>query len=90
MALPTLDLPTYELKVPSTGKTIKYRPFLVKEEKVLLLALETGDDKAIQDAVKNLLKGCIVSRIKIENLSTFDLEYIFLSLIHISEPTRPY
>ena len=80
MALPTLDLPTYELKVPSTGKTIKYRPFLVKEEKVLLLALETGDDKAIQDAVKNLLKGCIVSRIKIENLSTFDLEYIFLKI----------
>ena len=80
MALPTLDLPTYELKVPSTGKTIKYRPFLVKEEKVLLLALESGDDKAIQDAVKNLLKGCIISRCKVENFATFDLEYIFLKI----------
>jgi hypothetical protein len=80
MALPTLDLPTYELTVPSTGKTIKYRPFLVKEEKVLLLALESGDDKAIQDAVKNLLKGCIISRCKVENFATFDLEYIFLKI----------
>ena len=80
MALPTLDLPTYELEVPSTGKTIRYRPFLVKEEKVLLLALEGEDDKAIEVAVKNLLKGCITSRIKLENLSTFDLEYIFLKI----------
>ena len=80
MALPTLDLPTYELTVPSTGKTIKYRPFLVKEEKVLLLALESGDDKAIQDAVKNLLKGCIISWCKVENFATFDLEYIFLKI----------
>ena len=80
MALPILDLPTYELEVPSTGKTIRYRPFLVKEEKVLLLALEGEDDKAIEVAVKNLLKGCITSRIKLENLSTFDLEYIFLKI----------
>jgi hypothetical protein len=80
MALPILDLPTYELEIPSTGKTIKYRPFLVKEEKVLLLALEGNDDKAIQEAVKNLLKGCIISRIKLETLSTFDLEYIFLKI----------
>jgi hypothetical protein len=80
MALPTLDLPTYELEVPSTGKSIKYRPFLVKEEKVLLLALEGDDEKAIEVAVKNLLKGCITSRIKLENLSTFDLEYIFLKI----------
>ena len=80
MALPILDLPTYELEVPSTKKTIRYRPFLVKEEKVLLLALEGEDDKAIEVAVKNLLKGCITSRIKLENLSTFDLEYIFLKI----------
>ena len=80
MALPILDLPTYELEVPSTRKTIRYRPFLVKEEKVLLLALEGEDDKAIEVAVKNLLKGCITSRIKLENLSTFDLEYIFLKI----------
>lgn len=80
MALPTIDLPTYELEVPSTGKTIKYRPFLVKEEKVLLLALETGDEKGIEQAVKNLLKGCIISRLKLESLATFDLEYIFLKI----------
>ena len=81
MALPKLDLPTYELEVPSTGKSIKYRPFLVKEEKVLLLALEGKDDAAIKQAVKNLLKGCIISRIKLENLTTFDLEYIFLKIL---------
>jgi hypothetical protein len=80
MALPTLNHPTYELEVPSTGKTIKYRPFLVKEEKVLLLALEGDDEKAIEVAVRDLLKNCITSRIKIENLATFDLEYIFLKI----------
>ena len=58
-------------------KKIKYRPFLVKEEKVLLMAMETEDEKTIRDATLNLLKCCIQSRIKIENLATFDLEYIF-------------
>ena len=80
MALPKLDLPTYELEVPSTRKSIKYRPFLVKEEKVLLLALEGKDDAAIKQAVKTLLKGCITSRVKLENFTTFDLEYIFLRI----------
>ena len=80
MALPKLDLPTYELEIPSTKKNLKYRPFLVKEEKVLLLALEGKDDAAIKQAVKNLLKGCIISRVKLENLTTFDLEYIFLRI----------
>ena len=84
MALPTMDLPTFELEIPSTKKKIKYRPFLVKEEKVLLLALESEDDKNIRDAVFNLLKGCIQSRIKLENLSTFDLEYIFLNIRAVS------
>ena len=84
MALPTMDLPTYELEVPSTKKKIKYRPFLVKEEKVLLLALESDDEKNIKDAVLNLLKSCIQSRIKVENLSTFDLEYIFLNIRAVS------
>ena len=84
MALPTMDLPTYELEIPSTKKKIKYRPFLVKEEKVLLLALESENDKNIRDAVFNLLKGCIQSRIKLENLSTFDLEYIFLNIRAVS------
>ena len=59
MALPTMDLPTYELVVPSTKKKIKFRPFLVKEEKVLLMALETDDEKNIKNAVFELLKSCI-------------------------------
>ena len=84
MALPTMDLPTYELEVPSTKKKIKFRPFLVKEEKVLLLALESEDDKNIRNAVHNLLKGCISSRIKIDKLATFDLEYIFLNIRAVS------
>jgi hypothetical protein len=84
MALPTMDLPTYELEIPSTKKKIKYRPFLVKEEKVLLLALESEDEKNIKDAVVGLLKACIQSRVKVENLATFDLEYIFLNIRAVS------
>ncbi len=84
MALPQVVLPTYELEIPSNGKKIKYRPFVVKEEKVLLLALETNDEKAIEDAMRNLLKGCIQSRVKIENLPIFDLEYIFLQIRAVS------
>ena len=80
MALPQVVLPTYELEIPSSGKTIKYRPFVVKEEKLLLLAMESQDDKQIEDAVKTLLKGCIQSRVKIEDLAIFDLEYIFLNI----------
>ena len=84
MALPTVDLPTHELEIPSNKKKIKFRPFLVKEEKVLLLALESEDDKNIRNAVHNLLKGCISSRIKIDKLATFDLEYIFLNIRAVS------
>jgi hypothetical protein len=84
MALPTMDLPSYELEIPSNKKKIKIRPFLVKEEKVLLLALESDDERNIKDAVYNLLKTCILSRLKVENLSTFDLEYIFLNIRAIS------
>jgi len=79
MALPQVSLPTYELELPSNGKKIKYRPFVVKEEKVLLLALESGDDKQIEDATKTLLKNCVQSRVKIDDLPIFDLEYIFLN-----------
>ena len=84
MALPTMDLPTYELEVPSTKKKIKFRPFLVKEEKVLLMALESESDDNIRNAVLQLLKGCISSRIKLENLATFDLEYIFFNIRAVS------
>ena len=74
MALPTMDLPTYELVVPSNKKKIKFRPFLVKEEKVLLMALETDDEKNIKTAVFELLKACFSTRIKLESLASFDLE----------------
>ena len=84
MALPTMDLPTYDLEVPSTKKKIKFRPFLVKEEKVLLMALESENEKSIRDAVFELLKACISTRIKLENLATFDLEYIFLNIRAVS------
>ena len=80
MALPKIGYPTYELELPSNGKTVKYRPFLVKEEKVLLLALEGKDEKNITNAVKDLLKNCVISRIKIESLPSFDLEYLFLKI----------
>jgi len=84
MALPTMDLPTYELVVPSNKKKIKFRPFLVKEEKILLMALETDDEKNIKNAVFELLKACISTRIKLDNLASFDLEYIFLNIRAVS------
>lgn len=80
MALPKIGIPTYELELPSTGKTIKYRPFIVKEEKVLLLALESEDEEQIKIAVKDLIKNCVQSRIKVDDLPSFDLEYIFLKI----------
>ena len=80
MALPKLGYPTFELELPSTGKTVKYRPFLVKEEKVLLMALESKDEKQVIGAVKDLIKNCVISRIKVEQLPSFDLEYIFLKV----------
>ena len=80
MALPKIGYPTYELELPSTGKTIKYRPFLVKEEKVLLLALESKDEKQVIGAVKDLIKNCVITRIKVDTLPSFDLEYLFLKI----------
>jgi len=80
MALPKLGYPTYELELPSTGKIVKYRPFLVKEEKVLLLALESKDEKQVIGAVKDLIKNCVISRIKVDTLPSFDLEYLFLKI----------
>ena len=81
MPLPKIATPTYELTLPSTGKTVKYRPFLVKEEKVLVIALESEDTKQITNAIKAVLKSCILSRgIKVETLPTFDIEYLFLNI----------
>jgi len=81
MPLPKISTPTYELVLPSTGKKIKYRPFLVREEKLLILALESEDENQVANAVKNTLKECIQTRgIKVENLPTFDIEYLFLNI----------
>jgi hypothetical protein len=81
MPLPKIATPTYELELPSTGETIKYRPFLVKEEKLLVLALESENMKEITTAIKTVIKNCIQSKnIKVENLPTFDIEYLFLNI----------
>ena len=80
MALPKVVAPTYELELPSNGKKIKYRPFLVKEEKVLLIAMDSGDEKQITQATVDVIKSCVSSRIKIEDLPSFDLEYVFLKI----------
>ncbi len=81
MPLPKIATPTYELELPSTGKTIEYRPFLVKEEKVLVIALESEDTKQITTAIKNVIKNCIKTKgIKVEELPTFDIEYLFLNI----------
>ena len=81
MPLPKISTPTYELTLPSTGKPIQYRPFLVKEEKVLVIALESEDTKQITTAIKNVIKSCIQTRgVKVESLPTFDIEYLFLNI----------
>ena len=81
MGLPTIKTPQYELVLPSTGKTIKYRPFLVKEEKILILALESQNTKEITNAIKQVLKDCIITKgVKVEELPTFDIEFIFLNV----------
>ncbi len=81
MPLPKIATPTYELELPSTGKTLEYRPFLVKEEKLLVLALESEDTKQITTAIKTVLKNCIQTKgIKVETLPTFDIEFLFLNI----------
>ena len=81
MPLPKIATPTYELELPSTRKPIHYRPFLVKEEKLLVLALESEDIKEITTAIKNVIKSCVKTRgVKVESLPTFDIEYLFLNI----------
>jgi len=81
MPLPKISTPTYELELPSTGQTIQYRPFLVKEEKLLLIALESEDTKQITTAIKTVIKNCIQTKnIKVESLPTFDIEFLFLNI----------
>ncbi len=81
MPLPTIATPTYELELPITKKTVKYRPFLVKEEKILVIAMESQDEKQIGRAVKDVLSSCILTKgIKVDKLPTFEIEYLFLHI----------
>ena len=81
MPLPKIATPTYSMVLPSLEKEINYRPFLVKEEKLLVLALESEDTKQITQAIKAVLKSCVQTKgIKIEALPTFDIEYLFLNI----------
>ena len=81
MPLPKIATPSYELELPSTGESIQYRPFLVKEEKLLVIALESEDTKQITTAIKTVIKNCILTKnIKVEILPTFDIEYLFLNI----------
>ena len=80
MALPKLSTPTYELKIPSTGKKVKFRPFLVKEEKMLMMALESGEAKDMINATRDIIISCVEDNIDVASLPMFDIEYIFLQL----------
>tara|TARA_Y100000996_G_C22339493_1_gene568010 strand:+ start:49 stop:768 length:720 start_codon:yes stop_codon:yes gene_type:complete len=81
MPLPKIATPTYELVLPSSDRKIKYRPFLVKEEKILIIAMESEDQKQITNAIKSVINSCILTRgIKVDKLSTFDIEYLFLNI----------
>ena len=81
MPLPKIVTPSFELTLPSTGKKIKYRPFLVKEEKILILAIESNSMKDITRAIKDILKNCILTKdVKVDELPTFDIEYLFLNI----------
>jgi hypothetical protein len=81
MPLPKVSTPTYELELPSTGQTIEYRPFLVREEKLLVLSLESEDMKEITKAIKTVIKSCIKTKnVKVESLPTFDIEFLFLNI----------
>ena len=78
MPLPKIATPTYELEVPSTDEKVKYRPFLVKEEKILMMAMESNDPKAVMNATKDIIKSCIFDDIDVDGLAMFDIETLFL------------
>lgn len=80
MALPKIDIPKYEVKIPSTGKTVHYRPYLVKEEKILMIALESKNNSQIMTAMKDVVSSCTFNKVDPDKLCTFDLEYLFLKL----------
>ena len=80
MALPKLTTPTYELEIPSTDEKIAYRPFLVKEEKILLMAMESGKSEDIINSVKTIVSECTFNKLNVETLPMFDVEYLFLNI----------
>jgi hypothetical protein len=80
MALPKLTTPTYELEIPSTDEKIKYRPFLVREEKILLIALESGESKDIITAIKDIVTECTYGKVDLGKMPMFDVEYVFLQI----------
>lgn len=80
MALPRIDSPKYELKVPSSGEVVEYRPYLVKEEKILMMAMETKDQQQMIRALRDVIAGCTEGKIQADNLAMFDLEYVFLKI----------
>ena len=80
MALPKLTTPTYELEIPSTDEKISYRPFLVKEEKILLMAMESGKNEDIVSAIKQIVSECTFNKLKVGTMPMFDIEYIFLNI----------
>ena len=84
MALPVLNAPTYELTLTSSGETIRYRPFLVKEEKILLMALESNDEQEMMRSMKQIISSCVMNDIDVEKLPIFDIQYLFLSMRSVS------
>ena len=80
MALPKLVSPTYELTLESTGQTLNYRPFLVKEEKILLMAMESNEERDMVNATKQIINNCVSQELDVDQLPMFDMEYIFLNL----------
>ena len=80
MALPKISIPTYELTIPSSGEKVSYRPFLVKEEKILLMAMEEGEAASMAKAMKDIIYACTDGGVKTKNLAPFDIEYFFLQL----------
>ena len=80
MALPELNTARYSIEIPSTGQTVEYRPYLVKEEKILMMAMESNDQKAIMNATKDIIKACVFEDIDIDTLAMFDIETLFLAL----------
>jgi len=80
MALPTIAVPKYQLKIPSSGKEVNYRPFLVKEEKILLIAMESDKEEEMTTAIKDIIHNCVYEDLDVKNMPMFDIEYIFLQL----------